>query len=93
VDLKDTSRVVVPSDDDVRAQLLHEYHDSPSGGHLGGEKTYVALSCDFYWPHIYKWVRKWARSCAACQRVKPAPSSQAPRDPFRWLLTRGHPSV
>jgi hypothetical protein len=43
VDREDPPRVVVPCADDVRAQLLHESHDSPSGGHLGREKTYVAL--------------------------------------------------
>ena len=35
------------------------------------------MSRDFYWPHIYKWVHKWVRSCEVCQRVKTAPSSQA----------------
>jgi hypothetical protein len=78
VNREDTPQVIVPCDVDICAQLLHEYHDSPSGGHLGREKTYVALSRDFYWPHMYKWVC----SCEACQRVKPAPSSQAPLRPL-----------
>ncbi|KAG3175129.1 hypothetical protein PC128_g17873 [Phytophthora cactorum] len=26
---------------------------------------------------MYKWVRKWVRSCEICRRVKPSPSSQA----------------
>jgi hypothetical protein len=59
VDRFNAPRIVVPVDDDLRARLLHEYHDSPSGGHLGREKTFLALSRDFYWPHMYKWVRKW----------------------------------
>ncbi|KAG3120304.1 hypothetical protein PI125_g1221 [Phytophthora idaei] len=66
VDRVDTPRIVVPLDDDLRARLLHEFHDSPSGGHLGRKKTFAELSHNFYWLHMYKWVRKWVRSCEAC---------------------------
>ena len=31
---------------------------------------------------MYKWIRKWVRSCETCQRVKPAPSTQAPLRPL-----------
>ncbi|KAG2909580.1 hypothetical protein PC115_g13206 [Phytophthora cactorum] len=82
VDRADTPRIAVPLDDDLRARIIHEFHDSPSAGHLGREKTFATLSRDFYWPHMYKWVRKWVRSCEACQRVKPAPSRQAPLRPL-----------
>ncbi|KAG3008773.1 hypothetical protein PC128_g18314 [Phytophthora cactorum] len=56
--------------------------DSRVLGHIGGEKTFALLSRDFYWPHMYKWVRKWIRSCEACRRVKPSPSKQAPLRPL-----------
>uniref|UniRef100_H3H2L9 Integrase catalytic domain-containing protein n=1 Tax=Phytophthora ramorum TaxID=164328 RepID=H3H2L9_PHYRM len=82
VDREDPPRIVVPLDDDLRARLIHEFHDTPSGGHLGREKTFASLSRDFYWPHMYKWIRKWVRSCEACQRVKPNPSKQAPLRPL-----------
>ncbi|KAE9346791.1 hypothetical protein PF008_g8114 [Phytophthora fragariae] len=58
VDRADPPRIVVPLDDDLRARLIHEFHDAPSGGHLGREKTFASLSRDIYWPHMYKWVRK-----------------------------------
>jgi hypothetical protein len=74
----DTARVVVPNDEGLRHRLLYEYHDSPSGGHLGREKTFLNLSRDYYWPHMYKWVRKYVRTCEICQRVKPSGSTQAP---------------
>ncbi|KAF1315583.1 reverse transcriptase, partial [Globisporangium splendens] len=60
VEQGDTARVVVPNDEGLRHRLLYEYHDSPSGGHLGREKTFLSLSRDYYWPHMYKWVRKYA---------------------------------
>ena len=31
---------------------------------------------------MYKWIRKWVRSCETCQRVMPAPSTQAPLRPL-----------
>ncbi|KAF1318417.1 reverse transcriptase, partial [Globisporangium splendens] len=78
VEQGDTARVVVPNDEGLRHRLLYEYHDSPSGGHLGREKTFLSLSRDYYWPHMYKWVRKCVRTCEICQRVKPSGSTQAP---------------
>ncbi|KAF1333703.1 reverse transcriptase, partial [Globisporangium splendens] len=74
----DAQRIVVPNDEDLKMQILFEYHDAPFAGHLSREKTYVSLARDFYWPKQYKWVRKYVRACEVCQRSKPAPSSQAP---------------
>ncbi|KAE8968533.1 hypothetical protein PR002_g27729 [Phytophthora rubi] len=82
IDTLDTPRVVTPADDDLRTRLVHEYHDAPAGGHLGREKTFAALSRDCFWPRMYRWIRKWVRSCEICQRVKPAASKQAPLHPL-----------
>ncbi|KAG4037960.1 hypothetical protein PC123_g26479 [Phytophthora cactorum] len=70
--------IVVPNDYDLRMRIMYEYHDAPTAGHPGREKTYVLLTRDFYWNHQYKWVRKYVRACEVCQRVKPAAFSQAP---------------
>ncbi|KAG6585071.1 reverse transcriptase [Phytophthora cinnamomi] len=48
-------RVVVPNDHDLRLRIMYEYHDAPTAGHLGREKTYVLLTRDFYRHHQYKW--------------------------------------
>ncbi|KAE9163684.1 hypothetical protein PF004_g30068 [Phytophthora fragariae] len=82
IDKFDAPRVAVPNDDDLRVRIIHEFHDSPMGAHLGREKTFAAVSRDFFWPHMYKWVRKWVRTCETCQRVKPSKSSQAPLRPL-----------
>ncbi|KAG4037028.1 hypothetical protein PC123_g27404 [Phytophthora cactorum] len=74
----DVIRIVVPNDYDLRIRIMYEYHDAPTAGHPGREKTYVLLTRDFYWNHQYKWVRKYVRACEVCQRVKPAAFSQAP---------------
>ena len=78
----DYVRVVVPNDDDLRHQLLAEFHDVPTSGHLGREKTFLSLSAHFWWPHLYKWVSTFTKTCEVCQRVKPSPSRQAPLHPL-----------
>jgi hypothetical protein len=74
----DTPRVVVPDGHDLRLRIMYEYHDAPVSGHRGREKTYLALSRDFYWPRQYQFVRKYIRACEVYQRVKPGPSLRAP---------------
>ncbi|KAF1328976.1 reverse transcriptase, partial [Globisporangium splendens] len=78
IDDSDEPRAVVPNDSDLRNRVLFEYHDAPFRGHPRREKTYLALSRDFYWSHQYKWVRKYVRACEVCQCVKPAPVTNAP---------------
>lgn len=78
LDDEDRPRVVVPNDSDLKHRILYEYHDAPASGHLGREKTFLAVARDFYWPHMYKWVRKYVRACDTCQRVKPTYTSKAP---------------
>ncbi|KAF1314690.1 Pol protein, partial [Globisporangium splendens] len=36
----------------------------------------------FWWPHQYKWVANYVRSCEQCQRVKPAGKNKAPLHPL-----------
>jgi hypothetical protein len=78
LDDEDNPRLLVPNDESLRNQILFEYHDSAINGHFGREKTFLAVSRDFYWPHMYKWIRKYVRTCDTCQRVKPSNTSKAP---------------
>ena len=74
----DPPRVVVPHDDEVKHAIMFESHDSPVNGHLGREKTYALVSGTYWWPHMYKWVASYVKTCEVCQRVKPSPHSSAP---------------
>ncbi|KAE9337432.1 hypothetical protein PR003_g12009 [Phytophthora rubi] len=78
VDGGDEPRIVVPNNEDLLRRVLYETHDTPHSGHLGREKTYTSVARNFWWPHMYKWVRKYVQTCETCQRVKPAPSASAP---------------
>ncbi|KAG3203746.1 hypothetical protein PC129_g22760 [Phytophthora cactorum] len=44
----DVIRIVVPNDYDLRMRIIYEYHDAPTAGHPGREKTYLLLTHDFY---------------------------------------------
>ncbi|KAE8951764.1 hypothetical protein PR001_g33590, partial [Phytophthora rubi] len=48
-------RIVVPDDHELKLRITYEYHDAPTSGHQGREKTYLLLTRDFYWSHQYKW--------------------------------------
>ncbi|KAE9033479.1 hypothetical protein PR001_g10138 [Phytophthora rubi] len=65
-------------DENLRQRVLYEAHDTPLSGHLGREKTYTSVARNFWWVHMYKWVRKYVQTCETCQRVKPVPSASAP---------------
>ena len=63
-------RVCVPIDRNTRRMLLEEHHDIGTSGHLGANKTYLALSSRFYWPNMQKDVREYINSCPSCQANK-----------------------
>ena len=55
---------------DLQLKAMQECHDSIASGHLGQKKTYERLQRDFYWPGMEASVRKFVKSCDACQRNK-----------------------
>ena len=75
-------RIVVPNGTDLRLRVLYEYHDAPTCGHRGRDKTYATLCRDFYWPRQYAFVHKYVRSCEVCQRSKPPTTTSAPLQPL-----------
>ena len=65
-------RVYVPDDVGCRNDLLHEVHDSPTGGHLGQRKTLAKLQSLCFWPGMSKDVEDYVRGCVRCAQVKPS---------------------
>jgi len=68
--LKEGQRLAVPANKQIRSQLLQEHHDAKIAGHVGIDKTYAAISRNYYWPKLSKDVRKYVLSCDQCQRNK-----------------------
>ena len=50
--------------------VLRELHDSALGGHMGAEKTYVALQKRVWWPRMKATVEQYVAACPVCQRIK-----------------------
>jgi RNase H-like domain found in reverse transcriptase/Reverse transcriptase (RNA-dependent DNA polymerase)/Integrase zinc binding domain/Retroviral aspartyl protease/DNA N-6-adenine-methyltransferase (Dam) len=66
------NRLCIPRNLSIRERLLHEFHDTPSAGHSGHQKTLSALSQHFWWPHMTRTVKAYVQSCHTCQRTKPS---------------------
>jgi hypothetical protein len=60
----------IPDDPELKARLLYEVHDSPSGGHLGVKKTLHKLQRVCWWIGMRAEVTSYVHSCVECQRVK-----------------------
>ncbi|KAE9015814.1 hypothetical protein PR001_g14800, partial [Phytophthora rubi] len=75
VDGGDEPRIVVPNDEDLRHRVLYEAHDTPITSHLEREKTYTYVACNFWWPHMCKWVRKKMVRLAAVRKSVTAPQA------------------
>lgn len=57
----------VPEDEVI--EILKACHDSPVGGHHGGNRTAAnVLVCGYYWLSIYQEENQLVKSCDQCQR-------------------------
>ena len=75
-------------DEDKRA-ILHEFHDSPIGGHRGMNKTYRAIKARYNWPNMRRDIEEYVKQCKSCQVNK----SLTPRHkaPMEITTTAEHP--
>lgn len=61
-------RLVIPRD--YRLALLHLFHSSPFGGHLGISKTYHRLAARYYWSRLWDDTQRFVKQCFTCQQEK-----------------------
>ena len=57
----------ITPDESKRKEILYEFHDSPTGGHRGMNKTYRAIKAHYIWPGMRKEVEEYVRQCRSCQ--------------------------
>ena len=60
-------RVCVPAQEAVRHEILYLFHDCPSAGHWGVQKTLDLVQRHYTWPGIAKDIREYVEACAECQ--------------------------
>ena len=63
-------RIWLPSNSSFIKQLLEEFHQSHTGGHMGIQKTLQRLHDNFTWASIKEDTRKFVTACATCQHTK-----------------------
>ncbi|MCG7877685.1 MAG: RNase H-like domain-containing protein [Candidatus Thiodiazotropha endolucinida] len=66
------------------ADLLRNFHDIPTAGHLGSDKMLYRLKNSFYWPGMKEDVLRYCNSCDKCiARKTPSQPSRAPLKPYQ----------
>lgn len=63
-------RLCIPKIPTIRNKLCNDAHEPPTSGHFGPYKTYFLLAQTYYWPHMFKDIRRFIQSCDNCQRCK-----------------------
>ncbi|KAI0995691.1 Transposon Tf2-9 polyprotein, partial [Podosphaera aphanis] len=80
-------KLYVPDHDQLKLHILKRYHDDPSAGHPGREKTFELISRQYHWPSMRKYIARFVRNCHTCQRSKP---SNHPKSGFLRPLPIAH---
>ena len=63
-------QIVVPDNQQLKHDLLHEFHDSVNAGHPGMERTLELIARYFWWPGMLLDVHQYVRTCSSCQLNK-----------------------
>jgi hypothetical protein len=69
---------------------LCEVHNHQFGGHNAALKTYIRLTCSYYWPWIYSDALRHTKMCLRCQQRKH--STDKPQ-PLQLLLMLDQPNI
>lgn len=54
-------QLIVPSV--KQAEIIKYYHDIPSAGHLGIDKTLERIKNKFYWPNMKESIEEYIKTC------------------------------
>ena len=66
----DNSQLLVPELEQIN--VISAYHDEPTAGHYGTEKTFARIAQRYYWKGMRKDIENYVRNCLSCQRYKPS---------------------
>jgi hypothetical protein len=69
--------ILVPSDHELRRDILHEAHDMPTSGHMGRAKTLARIAEQFYWAGLARDVAEYVEHCGICHCNKHSNSKPA----------------
>ncbi|CAH2108922.1 unnamed protein product [Euphydryas editha] len=55
----------------MRDETMKEFHDAPTAGHLGVERTLKKMKDRFYFTIMRQYVTNYLKACELCQKFKP----------------------
>ena len=67
----------MPNQEDLKEDIIQEYHDTKNGGHRGFQKTLELVMRYWWWRGISNDVREYVHTCDICQRQKYSTQSPA----------------
>ncbi len=62
--------IVVPQVDNLRTEILQEFHTAPYSGHIGVNRMVQALKNNYWWPYVRNDIVEFVTNCDSCQRNK-----------------------
>ena len=63
-------RLVVPNDDEIKTEIISQFHDAPIADHPGIHRTQQAIMQWYRWPNMYEDIKVYVATCETCQRYK-----------------------
>lgn len=75
-------KIVVPDDENLKKDIVANFHDSPMAGHPGQNRTHELASRNYYWPGMKGWIGKFVETCEVCQRIRNGPGRELPLQPL-----------
>lgn len=66
----ENGQLVVPKS--MRKDILFNYHESPTAGHYGIERTINRITQHYYWPKMRAEITEYVKLCTECKRYKPS---------------------
>ena len=63
-------RLVIVDNNDLKREVVSQYHDAPTAGHPSVTSTLFSVSQDYWWPKMRKFIQQYVRGCATCQANK-----------------------
>ena len=64
------NKCAVPSDQQLRHDVLSQYHDSPTAGHPGRDNMIALVTKQYWWPKMNMWIKQYIKGCTICEQNK-----------------------
>jgi hypothetical protein len=74
--------------DEMKKQILYEFHDAPVGGHRR-TKTFRAIKSRYTWPNMRRDIEEYVKQCKSCQVNKTLKPKR--KAPIEITYTANHP--